>query len=139
MLGKLARLLRGRSADPPAKLRGRPRIRREKTYAADSGYVYHYTYEGYRTATRDGEGGREFVFRCTSDRASRLSITVFAPDSAFARWERAQSRELNAVERYAVVKMQLFETFDEFERISQDLVRRLTAEQVERQVAALDL
>lgn len=139
MIRKLVSLLRGRPADPPPGLRGRPRIRREKTYAADSGYVYHYTYEGYRPATRDGAGGKEFVFRCSSDRATGFSITVFAADDSFAGWERSQRRELNEVERYAVVKMQLFETFDGFESISRDLEQRLTPEQVERQIEALDL
>ena len=139
MIAKLVQLLRGRPAPALPELRGRPRIRREKTYAADSGYVYHYTYEGYRPAARDGAEGRDFVFRCTSDRATGFSITVFAPDDSFARWERAERRELNEAERYAVVKMQLFETFDEFERISRDMRERLTPERVERQITALDL
>lgn len=134
----LGQLLRKR-ATKPQELRGRPPIRREKAFAADTGYVYQYTYEGYRDAARDGADGRDYVFRCTSDRAAHVSITVFAPGSSFASWERDTGRELSEVERYAVVKMRLFEIFDEAARIREDLVERLSAGDVERQVEALDL
>lgn len=139
MLRRLFRLRKRERGAAPAELRGRPRVRREKIYAADSGYVYQYTYEGYRPVTRGKVEGCEFVFRYTADRASRFSITVFAPDESFSDWERQFDRELNRVERYAVIKMRLFEIFDEFERISDDLDEVLTAEQVGRQVEALDL
>ena len=139
MFRRLFRLRSRRRGTGLAELRGRPPIRREKVYAADSGYVYQYTYEGYRPVTRDAVDGCEFVFRCTADRASRFSITVFAPDGSFADWERQFDRELNQVERYAVIKMRLFEIFDEYERISADLDSVLSVEQVERQVEALDL
>ena len=43
------------------------------------------------------------------------------------------------MERYAVIKMRLFEVFDEHERIAEDFVDVLTAEQVERHVETLDL
>ena len=89
--------------------------------------------------TRDAVEGCEFVFLYTSDRASRFSITVFAPDASFSDWERQFDRELNQVERYAVIKMRLFEIFDEYERISGDLDSVLSVNQVERQVEALDL
>lgn len=139
MLGGLFGLLRRTPRSEPEPLRGRPRVRREKTYAADSGYVYHYTYEGYRSTGRDGSGDREFVFHCSSDRSTQFSITILAPAASLAAWESDNGRDLNAVERYAVVKMRLFEIFDEFERIAQDLRERLTPEQVARQVEALDL
>jgi hypothetical protein len=139
MFREVFRLRRRWRQAPPAELRGRPTIRREKIYAADSGYVYQYTYEGYRPAIREEVEGREFVFGCTSDRASRFNITVFAPAESFADWERRFDRELNQVERYAIIKMRLFEIFDEFERIASDLDEVLSAEQVERQVEALDL
>ena len=139
MLAKfLERLRRGRQ-QPVPELLGRPQIRREKAYAADSGYVYQYTYEGYRAATRSDSIGREFVFECTSDRAARFRLAVFAPDESFAAWERSTGRELNAVERYAIVKMQLFAILDESEHIQGDGEWLLTAGQVERHVAELDL
>ena len=99
MLGRLLSRLRGKQEAEAPDLRGRPRIHREKAYAADSGYVYQYTYEGYRQAVRDGLDGREHVFRCTSDRRAHFLITVFAPDQSFASWQRDTDRELNDVER----------------------------------------
>ncbi len=134
----LSRLREGREAEPPT-LRGRPQIRREKAYAADSGYVYQYTYEGYRDTARDGTDGREYVFLCSSDRAARFSIVVFAPKESFASWERESERELTEVERYAVVKMRLFEVFDESAHIREDFVGLLTTSDVDQQVEALDL
>lgn len=139
MLARLLRRFLRRGGAPVPELRGRPAVRREKSYAADSGYVYQYTYEGYRPATRAGVEGRQFVFDCTSDRASRFSISIFAPSSSFAEWERSADRELNDVERYAVVKMRLFEILDESEHIRGRLEARLNADQVERHVEALDL
>lgn len=133
----LARLKRQTPEPPP--LRGRPAIRREKAYAADSGYVYQYTYEGYRVASRDEAAGREFVFDCTSDRASRFRISIFAPADSFVDWEEQAGRALSDVERYAVVKMRLFEIFDEAAHITSHLAESLTAEQVGRHVEALDL
>ena len=108
-------------------------------YAASSGYVYHYTYEGYRHATHDGASGKEFVFLCTSDRSARLPIAVFGPDESFDAWEQASGRELNDVERYAIVKMRLFEIFDTRGRLTGDICDWLDEERVRRQVEALDL
>ncbi len=139
MLTKLVERIRGGRRQPRPELLGRPPIRREKAYAADSGYVYQYTYEGYRPATRSDCAGVEFVFQCTSDRAARFRLTVFAPDQSFAAWEQLAGRDLNEVERYAIVKMQLFAIFDESEHVQRDDEWRLTAEQVERHVADLDL
>ena len=139
MLTKLLERIRGGRRQPQPELLGRPPIRREKAYAADSGYVYQYTYEGYRPATRSDCAGVEFVFRCTSDRAARFKLTVFASDQSFAAWEQLAGRDLNEVERYAIVKMQLFAIFDESEHLRRDDEWRLTAEQVERHVADLDL
>jgi len=82
MLPKFLERLRRGSQQPVPELLGRPPIRREKAYAADSGYVYQYTYEGYRAATRADSVGCEFVFECTSDRAARFRLAVFAPDEA---------------------------------------------------------
>ena len=133
------RALFGRSRAAEEPLRGRPPIRREKAYAADSGYVYQYTYEGYRPVLRSGVGGRDFVFRCTSDRSAHFSITVFAPDESFSEWEVEQDRELNEVERYAVVKMHLFETFDDLSQLQGDMVFEVAAEDVRAHVETLDL
>ncbi len=139
MLRRLIGRLRKQCATAPRELRGRPKIRREKAYSADSGYVYQYTYEGYCEARREGVDGRDYVFRCTSDRAARVEITVFAATVSFEAWEREAERELTAVERYAVVKMRLFALFDESAHILQDVVETLTPEDISEQVEALDL
>lgn len=121
------------------ELRAKPAVRREKSYAADSGYVYQYTYEGYREASADGVDGHEFVFECTADRAARFLIRLFAPQAAFAEWERGAGVELTERERYAVIKMRLFEIFDETPLVNAPLADTLTAEQVRRHVEALGL
>ncbi len=132
-------LFRRRQQRPAPSLRGRPAIRREKGYAADSGYVYQYTYEGYRPASRSGRSGRDYVFRCTSAPPAHIAVTVFAPDESFAAWERDQSRNLNDVERYAIVKMHLFETFDSSPHLVADEVRDIDERDVDRHVETLDL
>ncbi len=139
MLRMLLGRLWARRDAAPEEFRGRPRIRREKSYPADSGYVYQYVYQGYRAASRDGIQGRDFVFDCTSDRSSRFSIVIFAPNQSYAAWERDSGRDLNEVERYAIVKMRLFEIFDTSPHIDAQLEAGLTAEQVARQIEALDL
>lgn len=96
-----------------APLRGARPVRREKTYSADTGYVYQYFYEGYREAKRNGESGTEHVFSVTSDRVSRFPINIFVPQSVVETWQSNNDRELTATEQYAVVKMTLFEVFDE--------------------------
>lgn len=68
MLSKLRNLFRRPSPPPP--LLGRPKVRREKSYSADSGYVYQYFHEGYREMKLAGELGAEYVFDVSSDRKS---------------------------------------------------------------------
>ncbi len=139
MLGRLIPRLRKRREPAARALRATPKIRREKAYSADSGYVYRYTYEGYCDGQREGLDGRDYVFQCTSDRSSRFDVTIFAPAECFTGWERRCERRLSEVERYAVVKMCLFALFDTSEHIREDLVDLLTAEDVIEQVEALDL
>ena len=139
MLKRLLARLQGKRAAKPPQLRGRPQIRREKAYGADSGYVYQYTYEGYKDTVRDGLAGRDFVFRCTSDRAAHFLIIVFAPEESFATWGQRAERELSEVERYAIVKMSLFEIFDESAHLHENFVGTLSEDDVDRQVEALDL
>lgn len=96
-----------------APLRGARPVRREKTYSADTGYVYQYFYEGYREAKQADESGTEHVFSVTSDRVSRFPINIFVPGHVVEAWQSSNDRELTATEQYAVVKMTLFEVFDE--------------------------
>ena len=139
MFSKLRGLFGARDLPAPEPLRGRPKVRREKIYSADSGYVYQYFYEGFREGVRGGQTGCEYVFDCTSDRAGRISVTVFAADQTFIAWQHETERELNDVEKYALIKMTLFAAFDEREHLTADLDIQLDAERISEHAQALDL
>ena len=93
-------------------LRGRPPVRREKSYTAETGYVYQYFYEGFRETRLEDEEGQEYLFTVSSDRVSRFPVRIFLSSKITADWQTARERELNATEQYAVIKMALFATFD---------------------------
>ncbi len=108
MLGWLRRLAKREQA-----LTGAPVVRRMKSYSAASGYVYQYFYEGHRPAVREGEPGAEYVFQVSADRRTYSPLAVLLADAAVDGWQRANDRELNSTERYAIVKIALFQAFDE--------------------------
>jgi hypothetical protein len=95
-----------------APLTGAPSVRRQKTYSADTGYVYQYYYQGYRVISLEGSAATEFVFSVSADRKSMFPVSVVLPDDAAAAWERTHDRDLNSTERYAIAKMALFAAFD---------------------------
>lgn len=101
--------LSGGKPPEPEPLKGRRPVRRLKTYSSIAGYVYEYTYEGYR----DTAGQREHVFSVSPDRKTWFLLPVFVPDRALAQWEHEHERTLNEAERYAVAKLALFAAFDE--------------------------
>ena len=84
-------------------------MRRQKTYSAQSGYVYQYHYEGHR---KDGAAS-EYVFSVSGDRKSWLTTSVRIADGALISWEHAHGRPLSSTEQYAIAKMALFQAFDE--------------------------
>ena len=87
-------------------------MRRQKTYSAESGYVYQYFYEGQRPAKRDGASGFQYVFSVSADRKSSSPVSVFVGEDALANWQVEHARRLGSTERYAVAKMALFQAFD---------------------------
>ena len=93
-------------------LSGAPPVRRQKTYSAESGYVYQYFYEGQRPAKRDGVAGVQYVFNVSADRKSSSPVSVFVGDDALANWQSQHGRQLGSTERYAVAKLALFQAFD---------------------------
>jgi hypothetical protein len=97
--------LRGKSAP----LEGAPASRRQKTYSAQSGYVYQYVYEGCRKRA----GDTEYVFSVSWDRKTPLTASVALPDDVIAEWEREHDFALRPNERHGIVKMALFQAFDE--------------------------
>jgi hypothetical protein len=100
-------------APKPLSLSGTPQIRRMKTYCAQSGYVYQYFYEGYRSFGSGGENGTEFVFSISADRKNWSDTSVLVGDEALAMWEQSHARQLSSTEKYAIAKMALFQAFDE--------------------------
>jgi len=92
-------------------LSGAPPVRRQKTYSAQSGYVYQYFYEGHRPSFP--EPGTEYVFDVTAGRAASTPVSVTVSSEAVEHWEAEAGRTLSATERYAVAKMALFQAFDE--------------------------
>jgi hypothetical protein len=108
-------------------LHGAPAIRRQKTYSAQSGYVYQYYYEGHRDFRSGGDRGVEFVFTVSADRKNWHATAVLLSDGAVRAWQESHGRELSSTERYAVAKMALFQAFDERdhpERMKDDVVLR---------------
>jgi hypothetical protein len=94
-------------------LAGVPAVRRQKTYSAQSGYVYQYFYEGHRPSS--AERGTEYVFDVSSDRKTSSPVSVVISDAAVATWQNESGRTLSATEQYAIAKMALFQVFDERE------------------------
>jgi hypothetical protein len=94
-------------------LTGAPAVRRQKTYNAQSGYVYQYHYEGQRPFRRDAEEGTEFVFDVSADRKTSMPVSVFVLEEAVRAWVQQHGRQLAATERYAAAKIALFQAFDE--------------------------
>jgi len=105
--------LTGRKSPQPAPLTGAPTVRRQKTYSAESGYVYQYYYLGYRETGDAGRPATEYVFDVSADRRSSFALSILLPADATLGWETATGRELTATERYAIAKMALFAAFDE--------------------------
>src|SRR4051812_17292898 len=90
-------------------LTGAPAVRRLKTYSAESGYVYQYSYQGQRPHT----DGTEFVFTISADRKSWHDLSVIVSREGVHGWEHAHGRSLSSTEVYAVAKMALFPALDE--------------------------
>lgn len=94
----------------PEPLTGAPTVRRQKTYSAQSGYVYQYFYEGQRQW--HANPGTEFVFDVSADRKTSAPVSVYLSDAALTPWQREHGRTLGGTERYAIAKMALFQAFD---------------------------
>jgi hypothetical protein len=106
-------MLRDFFAKKPLPLTGIPAVRRLKSYPAQSGYVYHYFYEGQRPLRRGSETGTEFVFTVGADSKTWHPVSVLLPEGALEAWEREHARTLSSTERYAIAKLALFQAFDE--------------------------
>lgn len=102
-------------SNTPAPLTGAPVVRRQKTYSAESGYVYQYYFQGKRETSQEPDSSVEFVFEVSADRKTSFPVSVFVPESALAPWKERHDMGLSSTERYAVAKLALFEAFDQRE------------------------
>jgi hypothetical protein len=101
-------------------LRGAPVKPRLKAYSAETGYVYQYAYQGYRSAqTRDGGQAKEYVFSVSRDRKTYFPVSVSVADAVVKTWSSAHERVLSETELYAIAKLSLFEAFDERNEVQQ--------------------
>jgi hypothetical protein len=91
----------------PAKpeMKPLPLSQREKTYSAQSGYVYQYLFQGL--------AGEAHIFRVSADRGTDFEIRVeLSEDGLLACAERMGS-PLRWNEKYALAKLCLFGAFDD--------------------------
>jgi hypothetical protein len=84
-----------------------------KTYAAASGYVYHYYYLGQRPSQSAAGHGVEYVFEASTDRRKWHAVSVLLPEKLLAEREAQLGRALVPAERYAISKLTLFQAFDD--------------------------
>jgi hypothetical protein len=78
---------------------------RWKTYAAQSGYVYQYVFEGL------GADGT-YIFRAVSGTAIELTLEVILDAKTLEPWV-SQNRSLSEMECYGIAKMALLRALDE--------------------------
>ena len=109
---------------------GRPRL---KTYSAETGRVYQYTFAGQRAR----ESATEYVFDVSRDRACRFRASVFVADAGTRSWQEAHGRELISGERYAIAKLALQRFLDSRETANDAVEITPEAEQIEQILADL--
>jgi hypothetical protein len=98
-----------RREGPETGLRGAPAQPRLKTYAAQSGYIYHYRFLGYR----DLADAVEYVFEVSTDRKQWFAACVALDRSRLRDAVPAGQPPLAGQEIYAVAKLTLFAAFDD--------------------------
>ncbi len=108
-----------------------PRMgRRYKTYQAETGVTYQYSFEMRRTVIRpEGQGrGSDFIFLIIADQHPPFVLRVFVAERALAAWRQLHRRDLTSNEQYAAAKMRLYRAFDELEQVSNEALRLLVDE-----------
>jgi hypothetical protein len=94
------------------ELGGAPRTGRQKTYSAESGYVYQYIFLSFRPHRRGGEGLHEYVFEVRGSAGKTSTLSVVLKESVLLMWVRAHDREFSASERYGIAKITLKRELD---------------------------
>ena len=104
MFGWIKRWFGARAASPVPVAKAR----RVKTYQAESGYVYQYTFDGRHCRGRE----TEFVFSVSVDRKADRRVLIVLPETSIAAYEKEKDRRLAENERYGMAKIGLFRLFD---------------------------
>jgi len=99
---------RRRSRPRELPLSGAPTTPRMKTYAAESGYIYHYFFLGLQESDTDLKYG----FSLSGNRKDWFRNSVLVDRAALVAWEQSHGRTLLANEKYAIAKLTLFNAFD---------------------------
>ncbi len=84
---------------------------RWKQYAAATGYVYEYLFEG---LTQSPASTDEYSFLVTSGPSVELRVLVAIDPAIVARWSSSH-RDLTGTEQYGIAKMALQQALDESE------------------------
>jgi hypothetical protein len=116
--------------------------RRHKSYAAETGVSYRYSFAARQRVVRpEGQGsGSDYIFVVTADQGVPFTLRIFVSDRATAAWRGAHGRELDATEQYAAAKMRLFRGFDEHADLRAEWLGLVVDEtNVEDLLAPLDL
>jgi hypothetical protein len=92
----------------PTASTGRPR-----TYSADSGYVYEYSFAGFRRIRRHGEACIEYVFEVSGARVQKSPVAVVLAEHRLREWVN-RDRDVTASERYGIAKLALKRALDRF-------------------------
>jgi hypothetical protein len=90
-------------------------LRRMKTYAGQTGYVYQYYFVGRRAALPDAPEApaMEYIFDVSPDRKTMFAVSVFVRGEALGAWAARHGRPLSDSEQYAAAKMRLLQGLDE--------------------------
>jgi hypothetical protein len=91
---------------------GAPGTGRQKTYSAESGYVYQYVLASFGHHQRGGEEVFEYSFRVSSGRGPAIDLAVLLKSSVLCQWTRQHDREFSASERYGIAKIALKRQLD---------------------------
>jgi hypothetical protein len=94
------------------ELGGAPRLGRQKTYSAESGYVYQYVLASFRQHRHAGEGVHDYSFEVSGGRGAPTAVSILLRASVLHQWETEHGRELTASERYAIAKVTLKRQLD---------------------------
>ncbi|HYO83018.1 MAG TPA: hypothetical protein VES20_16540 [Bryobacteraceae bacterium] len=87
---------------------------RTRSWTAESGYVYEYSFAGFRRVRRSGESFIEYQFSVSASRSEPRVVAVFLPEERLPEWT-GTAREITASERYGIAKLCLNQEFDRAE------------------------